>query len=563
MLDTNRSPRVHLLELESSRYRCNLWAREWVILGQKLTVLLAEDSENDALLLAMELERDGFNPDIRRVETAEQMRRGLAERDFDIVIADYIMPRFNGLEALAIVRERGEDIPFILVSGKIGEDLAVEAIRMGANDYLMKSSLRRLGHSVRRSLDETRSLRERRKARDDLDSSLEQLKQTTQQLGESNALLRAEILERERAQMDALESKEYLRNVIDSATELVISVDKVHHITMWSRAVQKLTGYSERDVLNRGMDKLPVFADAREMMELVKKVDLMGKVTVEFTLITKDNTRKVVRAIGSTIRKRDQTEQGTLFVGKDITPDIEAHGKLLEGMGYLIRDKDSIASLDLFKSLIRSGRSGLLITRTNPLILGSQFPTPTEVEFLMLSQNEPPLPGVRWGHKDILQHVERFTLDNVKSVILLDGVHYLISKSTYEGFLDILFDIDEVVSRNRSILLVRIDPSILDAGRMGTVENELLALPSQRFDDVILGDDEFEVLRFINEQNENNVLVSLKKLALRFQLSHVTVARRIESLEVDGLVYVKRQGKLRVPYITDKGKALLRKRKQA
>jgi PAS domain S-box-containing protein len=324
-----------------------------------------------------------------------------------------------------------------------------------------------------------------------------------------------------------------------------------------------LTGYSERDVLNRGVDKLPVFADAREMIDLVKKVDLIGKVTVEFTLITKDNTRKVVRAIGSTIRKRDQTEQGTLFVGKDITPDIEAHGKLLEGMGYLIRDKDSMASLDLFKSLIRSGRAGLLITRTNPLILGSQFPTPTEVELLMLSQNELASPGLRWGHRDILQHVERFTSDNVKSVILLDGVHYLISKSTYEGFLDILFDIDEVVSRNRSILLVRIDPSIIDAGRMGMVENELLALPSQRFDDVILGDDEFEVLRFINEQNENNVLVSLKKLALRFQLSHVTVARRIESLEVDGLVYVKRQGKLRAPYMTDKGKALLRKRKQA
>jgi DNA-binding MarR family transcriptional regulator len=117
--------------------------------------------------------------------------------------------------------------------------------------------------------------------------------------------------------------------------------------------------------------------------------------------------------------------------------------------------------------------------------------------------------------------------------------------------------------KNRSLLLVRIDPSILDADKMGMVQNELMLLPSQRFDDIILGDDEYDVLRFIYDQNENNIMVSLKKLAARFQLSHVTIARRIESLEADGLVYVKKQGKLRSPYITEKGKALLRKRKSA
>jgi len=159
--------------------------------------------------------------------------------------------------------------------------------------------------------------------------------------------------------------------------------------------------------------------------------------------------------------------------------------------------------------------------------------------------------------------MEKFTSENVKSVVLLDGVHYLIAKNTFEGFMDILFDLNEVASKNRSILLVRIDPAILDADKMGMVQNELMILPSQRFDDVILGDDEFEVLRYIFDQNENNLLVSLKKLAVRFQLSHVTIAKRIESLETDGLVYVKKQGKLRSPYITEKGKALLRKRKSA
>jgi len=382
-------------------------------------------------------------------------------------------------------------------------------------------------------------------------------------LEESNERLRSEIIERKKAQTDALQSKEYLRNVIDSATELVVSFDSTHRITMWSRAAQALTGFTEKDVLNRSVEKLSVFADAGEMSEMVRKVGVMGRVTVEFTLIAKDNSRKVIRAIGSIIRKDDQTEQGLLLVGKDITSDIEAHGKLIEGMGYLIRDADSSSSFDVFKGLIRAGRKGLLITRPNPVMLGGQFPSPMVVDVLLLSQKENMTPENNGGPWSFVQEMDRFTSENSKSVVLLDGVHYLIAKSTFEGFMDILFDLNEVASKNRSILLVRIDPAILDADKMGMVQNELMTLPSQRFDDVILGDDEFEVLRYIYDQNENNVLVSLKKLAARFQLSHVTIAKRIESLEMDGLVYVKKQGKLRSPYITEKGKALLRKRRSA
>ncbi len=528
-----------------------------------MTVLLAEDSENDAILLAMQLEKDGFDASVNRVETADEMRSALSEKDYDIVISDYVMPKFSGLDALKIVRKREENIPFILVSGKIGEELAVEAMHEGANDYLMKDNLMRLGHSVRRCLEEARLNVEKKKAKDDLETSMMNLHLTLEQLEKSNELLRSEIIEREKAQTDALKSKEYLRDVIDSATELVISFDNTHRITMWSRAAQAITGFSEKDVLNRSMEKLPVFANAREMADIVKRVEVMGRVAVEFTLIAKDNTRKVVRAMGSIIRKGDQTEQGLLLVGKDITADIEAHGKLIEGMGYLIRDVDSNSSLDLFRGLVRDGRNGLLVTRPNPVILGSQFPSPMAVDLLMLSQKETASPDIKSGHRDLIQRVEGFTSENVKSVVLLDGVHYLVAKNTFEGFMDILFDLHEVTSKNRSILLVRIDPTILDADKMGMVQNELMTLPSQRFDDVILGDDEFEVLRFIYDQNENNIMVSLKKLATRFQLSHVTIAKRIESLEVDGLVYVKKQGKLRSPYITEKGKALLRKRRSA
>ena len=76
-----------------------------------MAVLLAEDSENDAILLAMQLEKDGFDPSVSRVETADEMRRALSEKDYDIVISDYIMPKFSGLDALRIVREMRRTSP--------------------------------------------------------------------------------------------------------------------------------------------------------------------------------------------------------------------------------------------------------------------------------------------------------------------------------------------------------------------------------------------------------------------------------------------------------------------
>ncbi len=119
-----------------------------------LKVLLVEDSLEDSLLLVRELVRGGYRLEHRRVETAEGMRRALQDNKWDVVISDYRMPAFDALGALHILHESGEDIPFIIVSGKIGEDLAVAAMKSGANDYLMKGNLARLVPVVERELRE-------------------------------------------------------------------------------------------------------------------------------------------------------------------------------------------------------------------------------------------------------------------------------------------------------------------------------------------------------------------------------------------------------------------------
>ncbi|MDQ3362554.1 MAG: PAS domain S-box protein, partial [Actinomycetota bacterium] len=141
--------------------------------GVPVRVLLVEDSENDAMLLLRELRRGGYEPIHERVYTPEDMERALRGAEargepHEVVISDYYMPRFRAPDALALLRRLGYDVPFIVVSGKIGEDAAVGVMKAGADDYLTKENMARLCPAIRRELKEAGVRRERTRAEEAL-----------------------------------------------------------------------------------------------------------------------------------------------------------------------------------------------------------------------------------------------------------------------------------------------------------------------------------------------------------------------------------------------------------
>ncbi|HEV8342362.1 MAG TPA: GAF domain-containing protein [Candidatus Binatia bacterium] len=145
-------------------------------MNRSLRLLIVEDLEDDALLVVRELRRAGYNVAFERVDTEEAMRSALAKQTWDLVLADYTMPRFSGLAALELLKTSEIDIPFIIISGSIGEDLAVAAMKAGAHDYMMKHNLRRLIPSIERELRDAEVRRQRRRAEEQVRRNLERIK---------------------------------------------------------------------------------------------------------------------------------------------------------------------------------------------------------------------------------------------------------------------------------------------------------------------------------------------------------------------------------------------------
>jgi len=181
-------------------------------MAEPLRVLLIEDSEDDAALTLRQLRKGGYEPSYRRVDTPEAMRVALETTDWDIILSDYNMPEFSGSAALALLHSAGLDLPFIVISGAIGEETAVELMRSGAHDYIMKDNLARLVPAIERELREAEVRRARARAEEDLRLSAK---------------------------------------VFESSVEGVILTDREANILRINKAFSEITGYNEADVIGR------------------------------------------------------------------------------------------------------------------------------------------------------------------------------------------------------------------------------------------------------------------------------------------------------------------------
>ncbi len=276
---------------------------------KNLRILVIEDSEDDTLLVVHQVKKGNYDVYFERVETKESMNRALKEKKWDIILSDYVMPYFNGLDALTLLKETGLDIPFIIISGVIGEEVAVEAMRKGAHDYIMKNNLKRLIPAIERELREAQSRSERK--------LFEQKKK--------------------QAEESLRESEERYRLIAENTADTITILDLELNIIYNSPSVQKLLGYTVMETLSQPLEQIltPVSlqkakAVLAEQLKLEENstADPSRFVLLELEEIHKNGFIVQVEVSVSFIRDNNLIPTSILVVSRDITKRKQAEEEL-------------------------------------------------------------------------------------------------------------------------------------------------------------------------------------------------------------------------------------------
>ncbi len=280
-----------------------------------LRVLIVEDQEDDAALMLRELRRAQFDPVSERVETEQEMSAALEKGGWELVLCDHGLPRFNSLQALKLLHETGLDLPFIIVSGSIGEDLAVAAMKSGAHDYILKGNLARLGPAVERELREAEGRQARRNAEDQQQNLLRELEQAYTQLERRVREITASIMF-----TDLEGSTQLLTRLGDEENQSLLAVH--------SRIIrQQLDNHGGQEVKTTGDGFMIAFYSARKAVSCAVEIQ---KELQEFNRQNPDRQLKVRIGVnlGEVIKEEDDYF-GTAVVVAARIMDEAAGGQIL------------------------------------------------------------------------------------------------------------------------------------------------------------------------------------------------------------------------------------------
>ena len=246
-----------------------------------LHVLIVEDSENDLKLLLEELRQRGYEAVYERVQNAAELTAALNRHAWDVVLSDYVLPQFSGPEALKLLREKGLDVPFIAISGTYGEEAAVDMMKAGANDYIVKTNLSRLVPAIEREL---------------------------------------EVAQTRRARAHAEAAMQFLAAIVESTDDAIYGKALDGTIISWNKAAERIFGYTAGEIIGHSVSILYPIDRRDELIDIMERIKRGQRVGLYETVrLRKDGHFIPVSVTVSPVQDTSGKIVGGSAISRDIT----------------------------------------------------------------------------------------------------------------------------------------------------------------------------------------------------------------------------------------------------
>jgi len=367
-----------------------------------------------------------------------------------------------------------------------------------------------------------------------------------------------------KAEIQTYEMKQYLENIINSTSELIFSIDKDTKITIWNERASQVTGYISKSIVGSNIFSISLIQDEDAFKSYLVQCYKGTITSQDIKIKTKHGDVRLLRIQGSLIKNEAGDVKGIVFTGKDITSDAQIHGHLITGTSYLLLDETNSKAIELLNGLVLNNYQGLFITRdvTKNIFNDESTVLPiTQYSFSekikSLSDND----AIVSKPSKLVNIITDFFSKFEQSIALIDRVDYLIALQGFPKVMQTIYSISSIASRHNGILLIRLNPAVISQNELAILREELKKLPEQSVDNITIDKKLFDILQFVEKQNQNRSVVSYKHVSKRFAITKVTTAKRISSLADKELITIKKKGRLKTIFITDKGKRLLQRRK--
>jgi len=275
-----------------------------------LHVLVVEDSENDTKLLLEELRQKGYDAVHERVQTAAELTAALNRHAWDVVLSDYVLPRFSGPDALNLLRDKGVDIPFIAISGTYGEEAAVDMMKAGAGDYIVKNNLSRLVPAIEREL---------------------------------------EVAQSRRARARAEAAMQFLAAIVESTDDAIYGKGLDGTIISWNKAAERIFGYAADEIIGHSVSILYPLDRRDELIDIMERIRRGRRVGLYETVrLRKDGQFIPVSVMVSPVLDTGGKVVGASAITRDITlrkNDEAERFKLIEELTESLKQIKTLSGL--------------------------------------------------------------------------------------------------------------------------------------------------------------------------------------------------------------------------